>query len=340
MPVPKYGVLVGRAVDRRFATPSSNHYELKVLAGDTPYRIAVNTQSQDGSEVLYAVKPSFQHPMLAQLAGFGDGYHAVPSQPGGVAIDFVKGEGFVKRFEMATLPSTIPGNDNDLNDKIDALVQRAFDEDGARVYAFGSFFKNAGQKDKYFGFKPTQGIHDVHMNQGNAPNWQDDDGVWQDGALLFQFADGTWTAVFLGFQNQSWQTDAQGHAAGIVPPQPQPVPTPAPQPVPVPLGPPLRIIAAVANSAGTPDVETVTLINPSPAPVDVSGWVLRDRNRNQFVLDGTIAPGETRKIEIAEPMQLSNKGGSITLVDGGGSIVDGVSYSKEQASKPGWTIVF
>jgi len=337
MPIPKYGVLIGRAVDRRFATASSNHYELKLMAGGQPYRIAVNTQSQDHSEVLYAVKRPFDHALLPYLANLGDGYHPIASQPGGLAIDFVKGAGFVTRQEMAPLPSTLPGNDNDLNDKLDALVQRAFDEDGARVFAFGSFFRNPGLEDHIFRFRPAQGIHDVHMNQGNAQRWLEDDGVWQDGALLFRFADGSWTAVFTAFQNQSWQTDAQGHAIRDTP---QPEPMPEPMPIPVPAAPLLRIVAAVANSIGAPDVETVTLINPSPDPIDVAGWVLRDRNRHDFALDGTIEPGSTRKITIARPMELSNKGGSITLVDNGGMVVDMVSYSREDASRPGWTIVF
>jgi len=39
-------------------------------------------------------------------------------------------------------------------------------------------------------------------------------------------------------------------------------------------------------------------------------------------------------------MQLSNKGGIITLLDERGMKVYGVSYTKAQADQPGWTIVF
>ena len=40
------------------------------------------------------------------------------------------------------------------------------------------------------------------------------------------------------------------------------------------------------------------------------------------------------------PVQLSNQGGIITLLDGHGLKVDGVSYTKAQAQHEGQTIVF
>ena len=45
-------------------------------------------------------------------------------------------------------------------------------------------------------------------------------------------------------------------------------------------------------------------------------------------------------VTIAPPMQLSNKGGIITVLNEQGLKVDGVSYTQQQASQPGWTIVF
>ena len=69
-------------------------------------------------------------------------------------------------------------------------------------------------KDKYFGFLPGNGIHDIHMNQGNTGRFVDDDGVYQDGGLLVQFADQhEWVAIFLKFQSQAWHTDDRtGHS--------------------------------------------------------------------------------------------------------------------------------
>lgn len=346
MPVPGYGVLIGGVSDRRLATPKKNHYEVRVEAAGESYRLAVNVQSGDGSEVLYRVDETFTHPLTTQLAAMVDGHHDVASTPGGVALDFVRGNLGIKRADFIPLPLTLPGDDNDLNDKMDHYVMRAMSESGARVYAFGSFFKNPGVKDTYFDFKPGQGIHDIHFNQGNSAQFRKDDGIWQDGAILFHFAtDNRWVAVFLAFQNQSWMTDAQGHATGVVPPEPQPQPQPQPGPGPTPVPVPeiserIRIVAAMANSKGAVEVETVTLVNASPDDIDLAGWKLTDRLKNQFMLSGALRSGDAVRVTIGAPMQLSNKGGSITLIDSAGKVVDGVSYTKAQASKPGWSIVF
>jgi len=43
---------------------------------------------------------------------------------------------------------------------------------------------------------------------------------------------------------------------------------------------------------------------------------------------------------VQKPMELSNKGGIISLLDNRGVKVHGVSYTKEQAKTPGLTIPF
>jgi hypothetical protein len=43
---------------------------------------------------------------------------------------------------------------------------------------------------------------------------------------------------------------------------------------------------------------------------------------------------------VSPPAQLGNSGGIITLLDPAGLKVDGVSYTKEQARREGWLIVF
>jgi hypothetical protein len=45
-------------------------------------------------------------------------------------------------------------------------------------------------------------------------------------------------------------------------------------------------------------------------------------------------------VEVKAPVVLSNKGGIITLVDGNGVKVHGVSYTRDQARQPGRTIPF
>ncbi|HZI62454.1 MAG TPA: hypothetical protein VFD62_17185 [Pyrinomonadaceae bacterium] len=52
------------------------------------------------------------------------------------------------------------------------------------------------------------------------------------------------------------------------------------------------------------------------------------------------APWSSTPDKPLETLALSNKGGIITILDETGLKVDGVSYTKAQASNPGWTIVF
>jgi len=122
---------------------------------------------------------------------------------------------------LATIvPRPVPWNayrsgpDNDLNEKIDHYIQRAMADEDAVLYAFGERWgPEAGKKDKIFGFLPGNGVHDIHMNQGNSQRFRHDDGVWQDGGVIVAAPGGGWTAILLRFQTQAWKTDDRtGHA--------------------------------------------------------------------------------------------------------------------------------
>ena len=245
-------------------------------------------------------------------------------------MDFIRGNLF-DRDSLIPLPHDVPGPDNDLNEKIDAHVTRALAEEDAVVYAFGERWgPEADSRDKYFGFRPGNGIHDIHMNQGNVGRFVSDDGVWQDGALFMHFpSEDRWVAIFLAFQSQSWHTDDQtGHAIAMEPgedPQGQ-----------------INIVAARVNPLdGDVGKETVTLLNPTPHPVDISGWGILDKNKRRETLTGGIEPGEAVRVTLTgNGAQLSNKGGIITLVDQDGTKIDGVSYTIRDAERQGWTLVF
>jgi uncharacterized protein YukJ len=334
MPLKSYGVLVGRAVDRRReGGGNSPHYQVRIDGGGTSYRIAVNVKSQESpSELLYVVDDDLRHPLTAAVGGLGAGWHALPSKPGGASIDFIRSNLF-GRARMRALPPDVAGPDNDLADVLDHYVQRAIGDPAGRVFAFGERWgpENA-VKDKVFGFQPGNGVHDIHMNQGNSARFRGDDGVWQDGALLIRLGD-RWIGIFLAFQSQAWHTDdATGHAiAGPPPPPPEPVPVPVPEPVPVPVpdDPAVRILAAMVNpNGGSPEAESVLLINTSPSAVDLTGWRLADRMKQTCALPGgPLAAGAVLKVPLARNVQLGNKGGSITLLDGQGLKVAGVAYA-------------
>lgn len=80
------------------------------------------------------------------------------------------------------------------------------------VYAFGEKWgPEKGKKDQYFKFVPGNGIHDIHMNQGNGGKYKKDNGTYQDGGLVFQYPNGKWQAFFFAFQSQTFDTDDRGN---------------------------------------------------------------------------------------------------------------------------------
>lgn len=335
MPLKKYGVLAARAVDRRREGSSDTpHYQIHLTddAG-THYRAAVNVESQQApSELLYVADDNFRHPVTELLPPAGSGWTALPSQPGTAALDFIRGNLFAPA-SMRTLPPDLVGADNDLADLLDHYVQRAIADPTIALYAFGQRWgPETGADDKVFGFETGNGVHDIHMNQGNSGHFRSDNGVRQDGALLLHLpAEDRWVAVFLAFQSQAWHTDnTTGHPIDTAPPRPGDHEEP------------VRIMAALVNPVGpAPEAETITVLNASPAPVDLRGWHLADQNRQTLPLPtGPLPPGTTLTVPAGNGFHLGNQGGTITLLNPDGLKVHGVSYTAQQARREGQTITF
>ena len=225
MPIANYGVLVGDPVAGKVVTGKSTHYQITMNATGGPFTVAVNIQSVDGSEVLYAIEEGFTPPDAAGLLALPMGMTPLQSAPGGLALDFVRseidGRPMITREQMTLLPQMRSKGLNEeermLNRARASALQNAVvtllnmtiaDKDGV-IYAFGSAFADKGRVD---------GIHDIHMNQGNPVGGSTngghggDNGVWQDGALFIHLpSKGMWTAVFIAFQTESWTTDSAGN---------------------------------------------------------------------------------------------------------------------------------
>ena len=345
MALKNYSVLKGRPVNNRLGTGGSPHYQVLVSADGELHRIAVNVQSQDGSEVEFLVRAPFEHPLTDAIVALEEGVHAIASRPGGMALDFIRAN-IAQPWEFKPLPLSASGPDNDLNEKIDAYVQRAMADERAMLYAFGETWGPETKADRYFGFRPGRGIHDIHFNQGNPPGrFEASNGPYQDGGLIFEFPGQGWVGVFLKFRTQAWHSD--DHDGGIiVPPDPDhprsphtPIDENAIPPFDLPDG-LVRVIAAYVNDTKSPERETVTLLNTADVAIDLGGWQIGDKQKNKMALSGTIAAGATLVVEAKPPVALSNKGGIITLLNEKGIKVHGVSYTKEQARQPGRTIPF
>ena len=343
MPLQGYGVLTAKVVDRRReGSGDTPHYQVRLQGDDgTDYRAAINVKSQQApSDLLFLLDDDFHHPVTGAVETLGAGWHPLAPGPGGPNLDYVRANLF-DPARMRPLPPDAAGPDNDLPDLLEHFVQRAIADDAARIHVFGQRWgPEAGKSDKVFAFQPGNGVHDVHMNQGNSGQFVRDDGVFQDGGLLFHFpGEGRWVAVFLAFQSQAFHTDdTTGHAlAGA----PVPVPVPGTG-VPAAEQPAVAILAAMVNPVGpAPERESVVLMNLSPAAVDLTGWHLADRQRQtSTVPPGSLDAGAVLSVPVANGMQLGNHGGTITLLDASGLKVSGVAYTEEQAQREGWTIAF
>lgn len=168
------------------------------------------------------------------------------------------------------------------------------------------------------------------MNQGSVGRFQDSNGVWQDGGLLIHFLSrNQWVAIFLAFQSQCFHTDDL-HGNAIKEFCEKPLEAAA------------RILAALVNPLGAdPGKESVMLINVSPETIDLNGWALADKQKKFPLHNLQLKAGEVVTVPLSgADMQLPNEGGLITLLNPQGIKVHGVSYTKQQAQKQGWTIVF
>ena len=212
MPITSYSVLQGQPTAGKVVTDASTHYQITMQAPRGPLTVAVNIESTDGSEVLYAIIDNFQPPDPAGLLALTSGMHALPSQPDGLALDFVReqvnGKPMITLAQMTLLPkeADLTNHATPLENAVDTLLNQTVADKGT-VFAFGSAYADSGKVD---------GIHDIHMNQGNPLNsYGQDNGIWQDGAL-FIYLPGTkkWTAIFIAFQTESWSTDVSGNPVG------------------------------------------------------------------------------------------------------------------------------
>lgn len=223
MPIPNYSVLAGDPTSGKVVTGSSTHYQITMSGAGGPFTVAVNIESVDGSEVLYAIEENFTPPDESALTALSLGMHALPSAPGGLALDFVRstidGEPIIAKAQMTLLPKLQTKGKKGMSEEAYTMnlarsraLQNAVttlldmtiaDKDGI-IYAFGSAYSDSGKVD---------GIHEIHMNQGNPLNsYGGDNGIWQDGALFIHLpAKQTWTAIFIAFQTESWDTDDSGN---------------------------------------------------------------------------------------------------------------------------------
>jgi uncharacterized protein YukJ len=341
-----YGVLRGRVdVFKREDDLSTPHLQVRVVdAHNQAWRVPVNVLSGDQSHVIFhRADPLQSHPLLDALPQVTAGFTPLPPavRSAASALDYFRAPLFDWPTGVA-VPSSGPGADDDLQDVLITYLQQLRDQDG-ELFVFGAKFPEPGEPSDPrpidHEFHTNQGIHDVHMNQGNQKPgpFDKDNGVFQDGGLVLKF--GTrYVGLFIRFETQWLPTDnATGHRL----PGAEPIPaggapgmggggtTSVTHPI-------VYIERALVNPVGDePGKEVVVIGNTTTDSVDLTGWSIVDKNNHVEVLRGVLLPGgESRRVVLSgSAAQLSNKGGTIVLKNPAGEQVHAVSYSKEDAGQ-------
>ncbi len=330
-----YGVLRGHP-DRykREDNASTPHLQIRVLEdGGQPWRIAVNVQSDSGSNVAFwVVDPLIGEPVLASLPALASGF-STAALNAGHALDYVKAPLF--DFTLGrVLPPTGQANSDDLQDLLSLYLDQC-KAAGGEVYAFGAKFDQNLHKpiDAEFGnLDGLHGIHDIHMNQGNVGQHAGDNAVFHDGGIILEFPD-RFLGLFLGFQTQCVPTDAAGNAAAGSTTIGQLL-SGGPPPPPVTATGAVYMAHALINPTGAdPGKEIIVLASLSTTTQTISNWRLLDKNGRVTPIDATLASGSFVSIALdGNGVQLGNQGGNLILQDHMGAQVDAVTYTGEDAS--------
>jgi uncharacterized protein YukJ len=355
-----YGVLKGIAKQYKRDDDQDPHSELLMDVGGVSFRIAINVRSSRGPVqqrlIEYLIIDDVKHPIIDSARELPTGWNdLIDGVKDDAAIDYIRSNIF-RATDMKPIVHMAPGPNNDLFERVEDLLQRAISEDGAVVYAFGERWgPEIDKKDVYFDFLPGNGVHLIHMNQGGAG---DGNGTFRDGALVIDFPkSGTASAIFLKFQNQIWHTKEEDATPILDAPAVPVVSIPASGTInawpvvasdsPYHLA---RIVAAMVNPlvaamvnppADDPGHEFVTILNTSDRTLDLANWKILDKQDKADTISGSIKPGEASVFLLSgNGAQLSNKGGTITLLDSRGLKVDGVAYIKNDAKAEGKPIIF
>jgi hypothetical protein len=235
-----YGVAIGTfaSFTREDPTDFGTWYHGK-LRIDTPvgqYEAALDVDTPSGIGVSYRLVDDLTTQDIPVLAALLGGFTSLPKSPASGALDYVRSpillDGWlvrqlrwrigelrsrrqreawgptpldvtvdrlrrwlrrVWRWRWRSFPWISSDGDNAL-DVLEALLPTA-----ARIYIFGEPYTTG------------LGVHNVHMNQGDPPGpHQDENAIWQDGAVLVERADDTVTIWQVKFNTQSLHTGDDG----------------------------------------------------------------------------------------------------------------------------------
>ena len=202
MPLTRYALIIGKPghyVAERH-DEQKPHFMIDIETEQHQWRAAINVKSRRWpSQVTVARIESFQHGIADHILALDDGLYPIRHYPKHrkpkrfLALDYVRDQLF-DYDNMVPIAAHKPGPNNDIMDRLaqDVIETR---RDNGRIFVWGEPYNNRGRR----------GIHNIHQNQGNANRYKGQNGVDQDGAVMFWHGK-TLTAYFIAFQSQTYAT--------------------------------------------------------------------------------------------------------------------------------------
>jgi hypothetical protein len=206
-----YGVLVGTLYkyycDRAFSNRQYYHCNLKVLAGKRVYHCPVDLDSKKDAHGIQWRVVELAPDDFQSILHLPDGWHSLDSQLGSGALDYYRSP------ELQSTHETISADSDSGTDKKTAeslFVSQARWKFGTGSAAFRELEGLLIQSRKLFvfgePFRTGNGVHNIHQNQGDPPEsqWHQENGIWQDGAVIVLRHDHTVAAFLCKFNTQSF----------------------------------------------------------------------------------------------------------------------------------------
>jgi hypothetical protein len=213
MPLSQCGVLIGTLLTPKEQTYQGDWFHgifyLTVPKAAYPERCVTDFSSATKDLIQYKVFPNLNKSLFAKILALPAGYHKLASSPHSGALDYAR---------SPILGAGGTGTQGwVVSDGVVAVqqLQAQLSSKPVKLFVFGEPFTDRSPVTTD-GVTSKNGLHNVHMNQGDpadssdGTNHQADDGIWQDGATIFQNADGGLTAFCSKFVSQTFDTNGQG----------------------------------------------------------------------------------------------------------------------------------
>ncbi|WHQ37168.1 DUF2278 family protein [Spiroplasma sp. SV19] len=183
---------------------NSTHFNLRVIdKNEQSYTVNVNVRSRiKPHDVLYFVSKNFQNDIVDRCFTLDDTVHTnLTRGKNGYCLDYLKGKLFDYNY-INILPYVEKEQPSELETLFNQIVTPTLNNSKYRIGVWGMSYGD-----------PIDGVHDVHMNQGNDERFASENGTWQDGAFATYNTEtkSVENIVFIMFQTQCTTTDDTGN---------------------------------------------------------------------------------------------------------------------------------